>query len=747
MSNLLRSMSLWKKFTVLSIIGCVMCLIPLGTVVQYKLGEISVAKGEEQGLPAVQAALSLLRDMNHHRVLSTEALSGKAGAEAERLALAKDVASDLDRLTQEVDEHGYSTASALLKTLKSQWTEMGQKIASRQMSADAAAAEHEVLADHDLVIIESIADSSGLSLDPIADTYYLVTALTDHLPRLADMIMMTENKGDQMIKGDPTNASAKAEVGALAAQADYLSERAHAQLEKAVQAEPSHKDLLALRDAAEAALAKFTKLTEEEAARTDQSKISTQEYAQISSAAIAAQTKLIDGVNGALHARLKARVHDSEVATYTLVGGIAGLALLAAVLSVLVTRSVTGPLAHAVDAAKAVAAGDLSFRIDDQGSDEAAALLKSFSDMQTQLRQRVLEDAQRMAEIEAQGMAAAQVADEINAAVDNATQGDFTHRIPLDGKEDFHANLCSKFNELIETVSGTIKEVRAAAEQLTAASGQVSQTSQSLSHSASQQAASVEQTTASLQEMSSSVKQNAENATMTDGIATQAAKEALDGGAAVSQTVDAMKAIATKIAIIDDIAYQTNLLALNAAIEAARAGEHGKGFAVVAAEVRKLAERSQVAAQEIGSLAGSSVQLAESAGKLLTRMVPSIQKTGELVQEIAASSGEQSDGVAQITGAMNHLSSATQQTASASEQLSATAEELSAQAEQLQELMSYFRLANDDQRESRPKAQTHTTAHHHATLKFSAGHGNKAHARPSKNAASTDIDESTFAHF
>ena len=224
------------------------------------------------------------------------------------------------------------------------------------------------------------------------------------------------------------------------------------------------------------------------------------------------------------------------------------------------------------------------------------------------------------------------------AAVDGATQGDFTRRISLDDKEAFHAELCGKFNELIDTVSGTIAEVRSAASQLSAASDQVSQTSQSLAQSASEQAAGVEKTTASLYEISASVKQNAESATITDGIATQAANEAMNGGRAVGQTVEAMKSIAQKIGIVDDIAYQTNLLALNAAIEAARAGEHGKGFAVVAAEVRKLAERSQTAAREIGQLASSSVGLAESAGLVLERMVPSIHKTSELVQEIAAAS-------------------------------------------------------------------------------------------------------------
>ena len=284
---------------------------------------------------------------------------------------------------------------------------------------------------------------------------------------------------------------------------------------------------------------------------------------------------------------------------------------------------------------------------------------------------------------------------ELSTVVASASHGDLSVRIDVAKREGFYRVAGEQINALLDTVSGTIREVRAAADQLGAASNQVSQTSQALSHSASQQAASVEETTASLQEMSASVKQNADSAQVTDGMATQAATQAQEGGQAVTQTAQAMKQIATRISIIDDIAYRTNLLALNAAIEAARAGEHGKGFAVVAAEVRKLAERSQVAAQEIGELAGSSVQLAEKAGSLLTHMLPSIHKTSELVQEIAAASGEQSDGVAQITGAMNHLNSATQQTASASEELSATAEELSAQATGLQELMAFFKLDSD----------------------------------------------------
>ena len=291
----------------------------------------------------------------------------------------------------------------------------------------------------------------------------------------------------------------------------------------------------------------------------------------------------------------------------------------------------------------------------------------------------------------------------VNEALNAASRiadGDLTVRIDSDSKDEVGL-LMSAMQAMISKLTQIIGEVRNAADNLTNAAGQVSATAQSLSQSSSEQAASVEETTASMEQMTASISQNTENAKVTDGMASKSAKEAAEGGEAVNKTVDDMKSIASKIGIIDDIAYQTNLLALNAAIEAARAGDHGKGFAVVAAEVRKLAERSQIAAQEIGDLASSSVKQAERAGSLLTEMVPSIRKTSDLVQEIAAASSEQSTGVGQINSAMGQLNQATQQNASASEELAATAEELGSQAEQLQQTMTFFRLDEGTQRQAR----------------------------------------------
>jgi methyl-accepting chemotaxis protein len=221
----------------------------------------------------------------------------------------------------------------------------------------------------------------------------------------------------------------------------------------------------------------------------------------------------------------------------------------------------------------------------------------------------------------------------------------------------------------------------------------VSATTQSLSQATNEQASSVEEITASLEQISSSVKQNADNAQITDGIAAKAAQQAAEGGSTVSKTVDAMRLIAEKVAIIDDIAYQTNLLALNAAIEAGRAGEHGRGFAVVASEVRKLAERSRIAAQEIDELTAGNVRLAERAGDLLVDMVPAITKTSDLVQEISASSLEQSSGLSEVNAAMMQINRATQQNAAAAEELAATAEQTNDQSVHLQQLMSFFKVA------------------------------------------------------
>ena len=269
------------------------------------------------------------------------------------------------------------------------------------------------------------------------------------------------------------------------------------------------------------------------------------------------------------------------------------------------------------------------------------------------------------------------------------------------------ANMVSKLKEIVA-------EVKTATDNVTAGSLELSSGAESMSQGASEQAAAAEEASSSMEQMSSNIRQNADNAIQTEKIALKSAEDAKEGGKAVMETVHAMKEIAGKINIIEEIARQTNLLALNAAIEAARAGEHGKGFAVVASEVRKLAERSQKAAAEIATLSSNSVDIAVKAGDLLTKMVPDIQKTAELVQEITASSREQDSGAEQINKAIQQLDQVIQQNAGAAEEMSSTAEELASQAEQLQSTIAFFKTSERNTPNGRNPNKRPALSHTHS---------------------------------
>jgi methyl-accepting chemotaxis protein len=319
----------------------------------------------------------------------------------------------------------------------------------------------------------------------------------------------------------------------------------------------------------------------------------------------------------------------------------------------------------------------------------------------------------------------------ITANAKQVAQGNLMIELKKRSEND---DLMESLANMVDKLKEIVREVQAAADSVATSGQELSATAQTLSQGATEQAASAEEISASMEEMSSSIKQNADNSSQTEKIASKSANDAREGGKAVNETVLAMKEIATKISIIEEIARQTNLLALNAAIEAARAGEHGKGFAVVASEVRKLAERSQTAAGEISELSGRSVQVAESAGQMLTAILPDIQRTAELVQEISASSKEQDAGADQVNRAIQQLDQVIQQNASAAEEMASTTEELAGQAEQLKSTIAFFTIDTH----SAQRALPHRPAAHHAAPKAMVAHA--AAPKPSAKAGGVHID-------
>ncbi|MHA7971642.1 methyl-accepting chemotaxis protein [Rhizobium sp. CAU 1783] len=349
--------------------------------------------------------------------------------------------------------------------------------------------------------------------------------------------------------------------------------------------------------------------------------------------------------------------------------------LVAAATALWIALGISAGLRKIMAVAEAVAIGDLDQNVEMKTNDEIKDLVDTINRMTSNLKDM------------------ATVAEKI-------AEGDLTVTPKPQSEKD---TLGLALASMVERLRGVVADALSASDNVSSGSQELSASSEQLSQGATEQAASAEEASASMEQMAANIKQNADNAAQTEKIARQSAKDAETSGDAVNRAVAAMRTIAEKISIVQEIARQTDLLALNAAVEAARAGEHGKGFAVVASEVRKLAERSQSAAAEISAMSGETVQSAQDAGEMLNRLVPDIRKTAELVAEISAACREQDIGASQINEAIQQLDKVTQQNAGASEEMSATSEELAAQAEELQSSIAFFRV-DAATRGTQPKA-------------------------------------------
>jgi methyl-accepting chemotaxis protein len=342
---------------------------------------------------------------------------------------------------------------------------------------------------------------------------------------------------------------------------------------------------------------------------------------------------------GMLQARSEAANTAADRAELLLVALAALCVLIGIATAVLITRSVTRPLQSAADAAKAIAAGDLTQPIAVVGRDEVADLLRGLTVMQDSLR------------------------------------------------------------TLVGRVRSSTDSIKVASGEISAGSHDLSSRTEQAASSLQQTAASMEQITGTVRSSADSSRTANQLAASAAEVATRGGKVVDEVVKTMGDINGASQKIADIIGVIDGIAFQTNILALNAAVEAARAGEQGRGFAVVASEVRSLAGRSAQAAREIKVLIGDSVgkvdagsKLVADAGRTMSEIVGSVRRVSDIIGEITAATQEQSSGIGQVNVAVTQLDSMQQQNAALVEESAAAAESLKVQATQLSELVGTFRI-------------------------------------------------------
>ena len=376
---------------------------------------------------------------------------------------------------------------------------------------------------------------------------------------------------------------------------------------------------------------------------------------------------------------MKANIAAAIMAGVMLIGIVAAI-LLAAFIS----RTISKPIAHIVDAANKLAQGDIEVEVEATTTDEVGTLAHAFTGIIENIR--------------GQAYAAERIA-----------EGDLTVDVSVRSEQDL---LGKKLRELVEKNNVMLSGISSAADQVATGAKQVSDSSILLSQGATEQASAIEQLTAAIEEIAGQTKKNAENAGQANSLAHDAKTNAQRGNTQMAEMLTAMRDINDSsnniskiIKVIEDIAFQTNILALNAAVEAARAGQHGKGFAVVAEEVRNLAARSANAAKETTDMIESSIQKVEGGTKIanatadaLSRIVSGIDRMASLVGDIATASNEQAAGIAQVNAGVTQVAQVVQTNSATSEESAAASEELSSQAQLLREQVGGYKLKQDEGR-------------------------------------------------
>lgn len=365
--------------------------------------------------------------------------------------------------------------------------------------------------------------------------------------------------------------------------------------------------------------------------------------------------------------------------------------ILGALITYFVSNKIANPIKKVTKAAQQIADGNFDVELSVKSKDEVGQLADAFNLTIQQL-------------MNYQGYI-----DELSDALLSVSNGDLTTELHREYSGQFK-KVKDNMQAMLTNLNSTLLSIDQSAEQVDSGSDQVANGAQALSQGATEQASAIEELSASITEVTEQIRQTAENAKIARDKSNFAGNELHLSVEQMKHMISAMQQINLKsneiskiIKIIDDIAFQTNILALNAAVEAARAGAAGKGFAVVADEVRSLAAKSAEAAKNTTVLIEETINAVENGTKIVDTTAISLDKSAkdaleaiDLIDKISLASQEQASAVVQINQGIEQISSVVQTNAATAEESAAASEELSSQSNMLKDLISKFKLKEND---------------------------------------------------
>ena len=637
----IQNLKIAHKFGLIGLLMLLPSLPSTGLFLHQQLSAMQTADAERDGVQPLGALLTLLRLTQLHSGLSTNWLGGNAGLTANREARATEVDQAVDKLIGATAIYPGGALAERQQALRSQWLALRQAVADKAIDGPTAFTRHTALVATQLALLGDVADRSSLMLDPEGDTYYLIAAVVEPLPRITELLGQARALGALYLK---RGAITPGEAAGLQALLDQLAQAANQSgrfMGNAGALDPAiAQRLAAARRDADQAVQAAALLVRTQVLQAAALSAPPDDYFKAMTGHIDPQFKLVQASLDLLKDRLTERAQSTRRWMIGVLVGVLLIGLLVTVLMLQIVRGTLRTLASAQAASDALACGELDHPVQLHSRDEIGHLAATLGQAMRALAGMVREI---QSTAESVGTASAQIA---------AANNDLSTRT-----EQTAANL-QQAASAMEQLHATVRNNAESARQATTLSGQSS-------------------------------------AVAASGGALVG--QVVDTMADITQSAGK---IADIIGVIDGIAFQTNILALNAAVEAARAGEQGRGFAVVAAEVRSLAQRSAGAAREIKALIQHSVGTVHSGAALVGQaqqtmgeIVTQTRQVSGLVSDISTASREQTDGIGQVNQAVAQLDQATQQNAALVEESAAAADSLQQQAQRLVQAMSRFRVS------------------------------------------------------